>query len=373
MKIEAYEPSRREQWDSFVFSNPEAGINHLSANFVLAERRWAGRNRSFMLFADDGQLIGILPLIELKRRELRFATRELQSGGPLLKADLRRSLQNEALATLMDHAKAVAARVRADRIEIAYPPSAGGRLAIDRYGYLPVKKFGFRELNWVGQFLDLRQEEAALFEDLNSKCRNMIRRAQKGGAEASLLSDRQRWLDCYDLNVQTLGARSWSRESMETIWDEFVCRGLAMVVDAQVEGQIVSVVVVSSMNKAGYYWIGFSAWPRVLPGTNNYALWEAILLSKKQGVLWFNLGSLEFTTNQKQRNIAEFKVQFGGIPAYTVGGAWDRNPSKRLVIDLAKVQASAVRQRLASWRDVKRAPLGESLIKTPPMLIVPAL
>jgi hypothetical protein len=352
MRAEQYEPSRREQWDSFVLSNPEAGINHVSANFVLEKRRRGGKNRSLMLFADQGELIGVLPLVELTRRELRFVTiRELHSDGPLLKPDIPRSLQKRALATLVDHAKAVAAAVRADRIEMAYPPSAGGRLAIERYGYLPVKKFGFHELNWVGQFLDLRQEESALFQGLDSKCRNMIRRAQKGGAEVSVISDRRQWLDCYDIDVQTLGAHSLSPEAMEIVWDEFICRGLAISVGVQLAGQILSIVVISLMNKAGYYWLGFNSQPRVLPGTNNYALWEAILLCKKRGVLWFNLGiNLGFLASQKNRNIAEFKMQFGGMPAYTIGGEWNRKPGKQLMVAWATAQASRMRQRLTSWR-----------------------
>ncbi|MGH9407488.1 MAG: GNAT family N-acetyltransferase [Terriglobia bacterium] len=347
MRIQRYD-GQRELWDNFVLSHPEGSVSQLSASFLLAERSQGARNRSLTMLADGGELAGIFPILELTHRELRLIrVRELLCGGPLLKPGLPRAAHQQALAAFVGEAKANAAELGADRVTISYPASAGGLLAIERYGYLPVKEFGFRELNSVGQFLDLRQEEERLFRNLDSKCRNMIRRAQKSGIAISPLTSRERWLTCHDLNVRTLGSAGYSMESLETIWDEFISRGVAAAVAAELDGRILSVAVASRLNQAAYYWLGFNEQPHSVPGANNYALWEAILLCKREGVCWFNVGSLEFSANQKQKNIAAFKAQFGGLPTYTLSGVWERRPGKRWIIEWAASGAARGRRGLS--------------------------
>ncbi|MDQ3753646.1 MAG: hypothetical protein M3371_02820, partial [Acidobacteriota bacterium] len=106
MQIESYDASKRDLWDSFVQSNRQAGIGHLSGLFALEEEVSAAMNRSVILFDEQRRVVGVLPLFETSRRELRFlCVRELSSGtqlpgGPLFSPQLSTKQQREALTCL---------------------------------------------------------------------------------------------------------------------------------------------------------------------------------------------------------------------------------------------------------------------------------
>jgi hypothetical protein len=235
----------------------------------------------------------------------------------------------------------------AEQVSISYPSVVGERTSIEHFGYLPLKPFGYRELNTVGLLLDLRAGIESLWMRLNASCRNKIRRAEREGAQFHRVEDRQEWLDCYDLNVQTLGPQCLSRGTMELVWDEFVPSGLATVGAAKVGGQIASVVVVVGRGTSCYYWFSFNRRPLPLPGANNLALWHSILLWQGRGARFFELGSMEFG-NPRQEHIATFKESFGGTPCYTLGGVLELKPSRRALRELLSLAWARLARRRAS-------------------------
>jgi hypothetical protein len=337
MRIEQYDSTKQRVWDEFVLGCPDANVGQLSGNFTLAEESSGATNRSLMIQDDGGELVGVLPLLHVKRRELcMISSSQLTSGGPLFKEGLNRGVARQALSLLVKYAKHLAEQLGVDQVVVNYPSLMAGELAIAKLGYLPIREYGFSEINTIAIYLDVRQEEASLFRSLDPKCRNMVRRAQRWNAKSRVIVDRNSWMACYDLNIQTLSNRSYSRRAMAIIWDEFIAKGFATALIVEVESRIVSAVVISHLNRSAYYWLGFNERPCVHPGASNYALWHGILLCKSKDISLINLGSLEFDSDEKQRGIASFKAGFGGSPSYTLGGVYQVRRKKKLTVDLIR-------------------------------------
>lgn len=328
-----YTAAKRQEWDQFVFSNPQAACAHLSSELILAEENSSTTNRSIMMYEHPGRLVGILPLHQKTSSALKIVKeRELASrGGPLFRAGLNESEQNAILDKLIEHLKQLARSLRADRILVSYPSSIDERLAVDRFGVLPLRKYGFVETNEMGTYLDLRRTEADLFSSLDKNCRYSIRKAEKDGVQISKLESRDEWLACETLNAQTFGKLKHSKRRMEIVWDEFIVKGHAHAFVARHEGRVASVGLIQSLHKCAYYWIAYNARP-LQQGANNYLLWRGILHAKELGMSTFLVGSYYLNEEPKTQAISDFKRRFGGTPYYVLGGSLTLKRNKRLLL-----------------------------------------
>lgn len=356
MRVVPYDDSRRGEWDAFVDAHPMAGYGHQSATFALAAASSAV-NHSLMLY-DEGRLQGVLPLFLVGSRVLRVVpVKTLRSGfefpaGPLLASTAPKTIDRH-LASLVGQAIAVADRLGCDSLRLTYPTITDDRTAIERYGYLPLRVFGFTETNVVSLVLDLAGEPS--FERRAAyACRQSIRRAQELGAVVSVITDRATWDRCHELNVQTMGPLALSREQMEVVWREFVENGLATPFGCVVDGEIVSVIVTLHARTASYYWLGFNRRPPAR-GTAHLTLHEAIRHARDRGTRFFELGSREFS-HTKQLAISRFKESFGGSPCYALDGVLERRPMKKALVDLALATVGTVRKRRKGESDVGAAP-----------------
>lgn len=353
MELASYDPGKRSEWDAFVHSNPLAGAGHLSGQFALNESMGSSTNRSLMLY-DNRELIGIFPLCLTSSRELHFVkVRTISSpgaAGPLLKSSLPRAKAKEGMTLLLSTAMTIAREARAHRIVVSYPSIVEGRLAVEKFGVFPLRPYGFHETNMAGWYIDLRQDEKALFGLLEDKCRNKVRRAERSGAEVTLLEDKSEWLNCEQLNIETLGEMKYSRNTMETIWDEFISKGLAFVNAVRFRGEIVNVTVTSVFNNVAYYWYSFNKRQCPITGGNNAALWQSILRSRSMGCRHFLVGTLYFEADEKNLNIVSFKRSFGGTPYYVMGGILYLHRTRRLFIELATEWRNGVRNKLRRMR-----------------------
>ena len=336
------------EWDQFVAINPEAGYGHTTANFRLAEVRGI-RNESFAVCDLEGKPLVLMPLFVTESHELRhLKMRNLVSGlfpaGPLYASGCPPKQRKALLAEIARHLLATAGKVGVDEIRVLWPNVIAGEPALERFGYLPLREFGFAETNLVGFLLDLQRPEEELRKGFNENCRRNIQRAEKSGVEIRPVLDRAEWLACDDINRSTLGPFAHSRRELEIIWDEFILKRLATALAAVHNGNIVTVIVTVDSPLSSYYWIGWNRLAKEAPGASHRTMWEAILLSARSGRKFFELGTKEFT-NPKMLTISQFKESFGGKPMYCVGGVQVCRPVKRAALDLAAMAIGGVRKR----------------------------
>jgi hypothetical protein len=323
MKFLPYEPAKRDEWDQFVCSHPHAGLGHLSSNFLLEEEQSRTINRSIMIYEDSMRLMGVLPLRESKSTMSRiFTTRTLASlGGPLFRTYLTAPEQSRLMDSLIDHVKSLAEKLSVDRITVTYPSMIEDRLAIERLGFLPLRKYYFSENNMLGTYHDLRRSDSDLLASFASDCRKNIRKAEKAGVQISEIKSREEWLSCEPLNEQTLGQIKYSPRAMEIVWDEFIAKGHAHAYLAQHENRPLSVEVIQTFNKNAYMWIAFNARP-MFEGANHCLIWHCMRNSKELGITSFLIGTLDFSDDPKTQGISDFKKRFGGTPYYVLGGTF---------------------------------------------------
>jgi hypothetical protein len=329
-----YEDSLRADWDSLVANHPLASDGHHSAQFALA-RAAAATNVSVMVY-DGTRPIGVFPLFEVRERELRYVPiRTLRSGfafpaGPLVESKAKQA-QQPLVRELVEEARHIAARRRCDRLWIDEPTIAGGEIAIDRYGYLPLRAFGFAERNVVSLVLDFRGGTDPERER-GRTCRQLIRKAHDAGATVERIVTREAWLASEELNVQTLGPMAYSRAQLEVIWDEFLAPGLASAFACSLGGIVGSVVTTIHGRTSTYYWLSFNRRPLPVQGMCHAALASAIDHARRRGSCFFELGSKEFS-DRKQLGISQFKESFGGRPCYGMCSVLVRRRVKRALLD----------------------------------------
>ena len=225
--------------------------------------------------------------------------------------------------------------LKADEVTIGYPNVIDGQTSLNHYGYLPLKQFGYQESNVVTMIKDLSGEEEELFASLKSVCRKNIRRCRKEDVSFEEIQSKNQWLECYNLNLQTLGSIAYSKKAMGIMWDNFVLQGAAMVTALRHKGEITNVVLTTGLRDSYYYWFGFNSRTDVVPGAANLLLWKTMLLYKQKGFKFFEVGSVEFVSG-KYGNISRFKESFNGIPMYMLSGTLRLRPIKLSILDLLK-------------------------------------
>lgn len=346
-KVTTYDEGHRGRWDAFVQSNPQASYGHLSATFALAAVTPFTVNRSLMIDDANGRLIGVLPLFDVRERELRVVpVRSLVSGhhfpaGPLFLPHLTGKRRRVLTAELLRHVDALARELAVDRVAMAYPNIMEGHPSIASLGYLPLRHHGFHETNVVSMLLDLRPPLETLHKQMRERGHRALRKAAEAGVTVQPIDTRLAWLACHRLNLDSLGPLAWSPAQLAVIWDEFIEPRLATAHAAHFAGEIVSVVVAVHHQGTSYYWLGFNRKPSVR-GANHCALWEAIQSCKTRGDRVFELGSKDFG-HGKQVDISYFKESFGGIAVYSLGGVLERKPSKRALLDIVHRAFAAIR------------------------------
>ncbi|WP_419731273.1 FemAB family XrtA/PEP-CTERM system-associated protein [Lichenicola sp.] len=113
MRIVPLDASRMAAWDGFVAGCPEATFFHQAALPGLIARIYGHRDRS-VLALQDGDVVGVLPLVELRTRLFGHALISLPFcvyGGPL-------AVDGEAARALLDHAAALLRQTNAATLEL---------------------------------------------------------------------------------------------------------------------------------------------------------------------------------------------------------------------------------------------------------------
>lgn len=345
-----YSAEHADAWSAFVAAHPHRAAGHLAAVFEI-ERATSGAINRSVLLQQDGKVRGVVPLFETRWKDLRvLPVRALSSGthfrgGPLLDVALNERHRWRLLEQLAGYIDEQAAALGVDQIVISFPTVVGERPAVEVLGYLPLRHYGFRETNVVALLADLRCDEDVLYAKLDRSRRVRVSRCRSSGVEVRRIETRDEWLRAYELNVQTLGPKAYSREALAVMWDRFAAQGHALAVGVYASGVPASVVLVTTVGMAAYYWCGFNAYPAPIPDANSLALWQAMLLCKRLGIPVFEFGSLEFDS-PKQVRIGEFKASFGPRPVYALGGVRRVRPMRSAVLDVLRLGAATLRSRV---------------------------
>lgn len=341
MKIVKYDDSQKYAWDEFVQSNSCSWTGHHSSMFAFEKERSKAENHSILIFDDNGILSAILPLFLVTHREIKFLKRRILSSGtelasgPLLLEDIGKKQKKKVINLLFSHVSEIGKQLKADEVRIGYPNIIAGQTSLNYYGYFPLKRFGYKENNVITMIKDLRKSEEDLFASMEHRCRKSINKCRGNNILFQEIKEKDQWLNCYDMNIQTLGTLAYSKTELEILWDQFVMQGVAKVTAILHAGEIINIVLTTGWTDCFYFWIGFNAKNNGVSGGATLLLWETMLFYKRKGFRFCEIGSMEFVDG-KHGNISKFKESFNGSPMYMLSGALELHPVKCRLIDLIR-------------------------------------
>lgn len=167
--------------------------------------------------------------------------------------------------------------------------------------------------------IDLTLSEDQLFMNLHKKLRNEIKKGIKNGTKV-IKSNTSDGLDMfYELHKKTFDRSKYKaldKSFFDSVYCEYIKSGRGDILLAFSENELISgAIIIESSNTSLYMW-GASTGDREY---NKYEgqkvlLWNAILKSKQNGKLYFDLGGVTSNAEKgsKREGIYTFKKKFGG-------------------------------------------------------------
>lgn len=279
-----------EQWNEFVRSQPDATGYHLWEWKSVFERAF-GHRCHYLAARDGGRLVGVLPLVEIRSRIFGRALSSLpyvNYGGVLAATD-------EARRALIDEA---------------------GRIAEARslsYVVLRHRRRMFADLpnrtHKVTMLLPLKADKEAMWNALDRKVRNQVRKAEKsdlvtvsGGEE--LLDD---FYAVFARNMRDLGTPVYSRSLFAAILAAFPRD--ARVHAVRLNGQTIAAAFTYGYGDTIEVPSASSLREHRSLCPNHLLYWSMIKGAIEQGRTVFDFGR-----SSPNDGTFNFKEQWGGVP-----------------------------------------------------------
>jgi serine/alanine adding enzyme len=292
-----------DEWDPFVRAHADASVYLLSGWTALA--REVFRHPVFFIEARDGsgKLRGILPVVRQRGLLGDFATSIpfFNYGGALADGD-------EVIAKLMNRARELARQLGCS--------------------YLELRDVHARCDDWilrtdkVSMILDLPGSPQALSQQLGSKLRSQIRRAEREPVgirrgHAELLDA---FYEVFAHNMRDLGTPVYPRKFFRAILARFPANTLLLVIDHK-DRPAAAGFIVMDRGRAEIPWAACRAEAKPM-GLNMKLYWEVLSAAIEHGCTSFDFG--RSTTDS---GTFKFKQQWGAKPLQLHWHRWERTPS----------------------------------------------
>ena len=281
--------SSLQRWDAYVQRAEKATFFHRAGWKRVLERAF-GHSTYFLYAEDAGEIVGILPLAQVRSMLFGNSLASLPFcvyGGVV--AD-----SVEAADALRQAACELAHNLKVDALELRNSESSST-------GW-PVKElyFTFRKT--------IDADDEVNLKSIPNRQRAMIRKGIKEG----LLSEGDETVDrlyrVYSESVRNLGTPVFSRKYLRILQEEFAddCRILMIKHGAQ---DVAAVMSFYFRDEVIPYYGGSTAQARTIKGVNHFMYWELMRLAAADGYRLFDFGRSKAGTGP-----FTFKKNFGFAP-----------------------------------------------------------
>ena len=321
------EESVGKSWDRFVEQHPAATVAHLSAWGRIAAGAY-GHASVYLSVEDDGETLGILPLVHVKSRIFgrRLVSMPFLDYGGILVSD--ESLPGGIERTLFDAALDVARERSAQGLglrqlhpgPVPYPPAS------DR----------------VTMLLTLTTKDA-VWKALPSERRNRIRKGEKNGLTAAWCGAEalDEFYRVFAVNMRDLGSPVHSRAFFRLMLDELPGTARVLVVRDRGGRAVGAAVCLFFRDTIMVPWV--SSLREAFALCPNFVLyWEVIRFGCESGYRTLDLGR-----SFKSAGTHEFKRQWGGIDHTLPWISIDTEPGAPPPVDR---DASRFAPMIAAWK-----------------------
>jgi FemAB-related protein (PEP-CTERM system-associated) len=280
-------------WNEFVKMNPHATPYHLW-EYGKSLSLTYGYKRFYLIAKEDEEIVGILPLIQVK--SLLFYNKLIslpfcEYGGQLSESKyIAKSLWKMAIE--------VANKLKVDYIEIRNPSSIP-----DTNGYHRIQRYVTFEI-------DLTKGIESLWRNLDKKTRNAIRKAMKNGIGVEEVKNENGLKLYYKLYLKMQkrhGSPPNSFKLFYNIYRQLQPMGIMRILLAKYQGKTIGGIITFHFNRIIYWWGNVTEPDYRHLNPANLLLWKVIEWGDENNFKIFNLGR-----TRKGTSIHHFKDGWGG-------------------------------------------------------------
>lgn len=317
-------------WDAFAHASADAWFWHTSAWMefakALAPQRFVN-NLSFSIL-DGADVCAICPALVEEHEGARSFS---YAGGPIpfpaFDNRIATARRAEAIALYVRTLESLAQQYGVSYVSVKVPSVASSYLT-GRLPYAnPLLRFGYFDLAYLTQIVDLREPEEVLWAAIRKGHKADIKRAARSCAvniwdAATITPDVFRAYQA--LHGKDAGRVTRSQDTFDQML-AWVRQGHAVLVETAFEGRAMAFALIMRFGSGAYYGSACKD-PDLaaIPGSH-LGQWEAIRWLKARGMQFYDLGIQQFgplwfdVPADKELTIARFKRGFGGrtVPLVT--------------------------------------------------------
>lgn len=288
VRVRSYAPTDRARWDDFVDRCPQATFFH-RAGWVRVITEGLGHQCHYLLAERDGEVLGVLPLAEVRSRlfgHSLMSTPCCVYGGVAAIGDEARYALTEAAVRLAETLRVDVLELRnRDMMHADWPTKA-------LYATFRRPIYEYAEDN---------------LKAIPRKQRAMVRKGLAAGLRSQPCDDVERFFRLYSESVRNLGTPVFPRRLFATLVEEF--RGeTEMSVVMAAGGDIAGVMSFYFRDEVLPYYGGSRPAARVLKG-NDVMYWELMARAAGRGARIFDFGRSKIASGAY-----DFKRHWGFAP-----------------------------------------------------------
>lgn len=287
----------REVWQEFLNGTAQGSLFHRWEWQDVVEAEFGVRVNRLGIFDQEGILKGLLPLMERKMSLLKLAGSSLSGTATPHSGPLGSVSMAEFLPALEGYAR----DNRLDYLEIRLPDVRENDVFIQE---------GYTLEELITLDLHIPKDEKSLWDGLEVRCRNAIRKAEKSGVEVFEPQTLEEWLEpYYELSCGVYRRQEkeppFTKEYFTALWQKLYACGDLIVLLARFEGKIIAGGIFPRDRNVGYYLDGVSdrEYNKVVP--NNLLQWEYLKRAQSMGIQLYDMVGANIPS------IAKFKKSFG--------------------------------------------------------------
>ena len=290
-KIVALQQEHEPEWDAYVRNNPDTTFYHQTGWKNVVEKTYGHQSCYFFAGDESGRILGILPLFFINNV---FFTKKIVSvpfapyGGAC--AD-----NKEVEIALINHALDITKELQVNTCEIRY-------LSANNY------REPFHCISAHSTFLlDVTKGIDHLWESLDRKVRNMIRKGEKNNLTfemGSALGDVADFYEVYTRNMKYLGTPVHSLGFFTAIFSAFPHQ--IFIAKVKHENQTIASLFLLQYRDTLISGWGASLVEHLNLAPNDFLYWNSIKFSADRHLSWFDFGR-----SLAESNNFRFKKRWG--------------------------------------------------------------
>lgn len=321
LRVDPLSPQLEPAWDEFASSSEEAWFWQTTLWIHWASEIAGGAfvgGRSFLI-RSAREILAVCPVnIEQRGEDRTFSFLGEPIPAPAFKNGLDPAEREHALRLYVQTVEDMARQEDVTYVSVKMPftePRQSTPWAVN-----PWLRFGYFDLPYLTQVVDLRRSEDELWDDVRKGHRSDVKRAAQRAVvriwDASTLS-KEKYSQYQALHAKDAGRTTRSQRTFDMM-EGWIRSGYAVLAETQLEGQPAAFAVVIHYKTGAYY--GSSCRdPELAAFPGSHLLqWEVMRWLKQRGCELYDLG-MQYAGLQwfcvptpKELSIAGFKRGFGG-------------------------------------------------------------